>query len=261
MQKIELLKWPDGAKSIMGGFCGRQGGVSTGPFSSLNAGLRTAGDSPENTAENRRRIALALSGKEIPIALAHQVHGTRVITVSQPADAIWTPDEPADALVTSTPGVFVGVITADCVPVLVVDVERGIVAAVHCGWRSAFGNIAREVVQAMVALGADAPGLKAALGPCIHQSSYEVDQIFYEAFQSQDPASAKAFFIPGKPGHFWFDLPRYVIHTFHAAGVRDVEPSHDNTFTQPERFFSHRWAQQHTGGQRGCQLSLIGLMA
>lgn len=258
MSEIEVLNWPAGHPAIVGGFFGRPGGVSQGPFASLNGSYRTP-DSPDHVRENRGRMASHLTGQaETPLYTANQVHGTRVLTVTASSDIQKTWAAEADALVTSTPGLLVGVSTADCVPVLVADPVAGVVAAVHCGWRSAFGQIAGEVAAAMEALGAQKSRIQAALGPSIQQASYEVDQAFYAAFQAQgeDPR----FFLPGRPGHFLFDLPAYVIHTFQRAGIQNVQASGENTFTQPERFFSHRWAQANAGGLRGCQLSVIGVM-
>ncbi len=217
-------------KGMRHGFFTRQGGVSQGDFATLNVG-REIGDLDDCVQENRRRISQSLGFDEKKLVIIRQRHTPDVIVVDRPFEGI--PPE-ADALITTTPNLFIGVLTADCVPVLLSTTKGDMVAAVHAGWRGAVAGILENTVEKMAALGARE--IQAALGPCIWQDTYEVSQEFYDNLKD-----APSFFKPGNRPHHWqFDLPGYVMHRLQYAGIHLVSPSLANTYTDPARFFSCR---------------------
>lgn len=235
------------------GFLGRRGGVSTGVVAGLNAGLG-AGDDPAAVAENRAR-ALAAVRPGGTLLTPYQVHSAEAVTVFAPFE---NGRPHADALVTDMPGLVIGVVTADCAPVLFVDAEAGVIGAAHAGWKGALGGILEATVLAMEARGARAERIAAAIGPCIARASYEVDTGFLARFTTADPANER-FFADGRPGHWQFDLEAYAAHRLAGAGVRRIEALGLDTYADDARFFSYRRAT-HRGEQGyGRQLSLIGL--
>lgn len=195
--------------------------------------------------------AAILPGAEL--VRVKQVHGDGVVTATHVPDA---PPE-ADAIVTDRPGLLLGIVTADCAPVLLADTGAGVVGAAHAGWRGALGGVLDRTVEAMVALGAQPANIRAAIGPTIAQRSYEVDEAFCEAFSDADAR----FFAPGREGHRQFDLPAYVKHRLGAAGVTHVEDLGEDTYAQPERFYSYRRSVHRSEKTDGRQLSVIGLPA
>lgn len=187
-----------------------------------------------------------------PLVLAKQVHSADVLTVTAP----WSgPPPEADALVTDRPGLLIGVVTADCAPVLLADAEAGVVGAAHAGWRGAVGGVLANTIAAMEALGARRERIAAAIGPTIAQASYEVDAALRDRFD----AAASRFFAPGKPGHWQFDLPAFVAARLHEAGVGTVEDLAEDTYAQGHRFFSFRRATHRGEPTGGRQTSVIGL--
>lgn len=245
------------AESLAGiphGFLGRQGGVSTGIVAGLNAGLGS-GDDPAAVIENRRRAADAvLPGA--PLVAVYQVHSPDCVTVREP----WGDDSrpEADALVTDRPGILLGIVTADCAPVLLADREAGVVGAAHAGWKGALHGVTDRTIEAMEALGARRSAIAAAIGPCIARASYEVDEGFAACFLSADPANAR-FFTPGRAGHRQFDLEGYVAHRLESAGVGKVEKLGLDTYAAPSRFYSFRRSTHRGEPAYGRQISLIGL--
>ncbi len=236
------------------GFLGRRGGVSTGPFAGLNVGTGSP-DDPAHVAENRRCAAAAvLPGAEL--ATVYQVHSAQVERVIR----AWPLGErpQADAMVTDRAGVLLGVLTADCAPVLLADAGAGVVGAAHAGWKGAIAGVTDRTLVAMEALGARRDAIAAAVGPCIAQRSYEVDAAFLARFCGDDEANER-FFRPGRPGRWQFDLAAYVAARLAAAGVRRVELIGEDTCAQPDRFFSHRRAALAGEDGYGRQISLIGL--
>ncbi|MGE3691284.1 MAG: peptidoglycan editing factor PgeF [Novosphingobium sp.] len=232
----------------------RRGGVSRGEVAGLNCGLGS-GDEPADVAENRRRAAEAvLPGAQL--VSVYQVHSPRCVTVTGP----WRDDArpEADALVTATPGLLLAIVTADCAPVLLADRKAGVVAAAHAGWKGAIAGVTDETIEAMEALGARREEIVAAIGPCIAQQSYEVDEAFASRFTREDSANAR-FFAAGKPGHWQFDLEGYVAHRLESAGIVNVERLGLDTCSDPERFYSFRRATHWGEAAYGRQLSLIGL--
>ncbi|MEO0032578.1 MAG: peptidoglycan editing factor PgeF [Pseudomonadota bacterium] len=237
------------------GFLGRKGGVSTGIHAGLNVSY--AEDDPAHTAENRRRAA----GAVLPgaaLLTCFQIHSPDVVTVTEPwPDA----DRPhADALVTDRPGLLLGVLTADCAPVLFHDAQAGVIGAAHAGWKGAFTGVTDRTVDAMEALGATCANIAAVVGPCIAQKSYEVDAAF-ERRLLEAAAENERFFRAGREGHSWFDLEGYVAARLHAAGVGHVAMLGQDTYAEEERFYSFRRATHRAEPGYGRQISLIGLRA
>jgi polyphenol oxidase len=233
------------------GFLGRRGGVSTGVVAGLNVGLGT-GDEAAAVASNRRLAADAVL-EAARLTTVYQVHSALCVAVTEP----WPDKERphADALVTNRPGLLLGIVTADCAPVLLADHHAGVIGAVHAGWKGAVGGVTDATIAAMEALGATRSNIAAAVGPCIAQVSYEVDA----GFKARFPADAAQFFGAGKPGHFQFDLPGYVAVRLEAAGIGAVEVLAQDTYAQPDRFYSFRRATHRGEPDYGRQFSLIGL--
>ncbi len=235
------------------GFLGRRGGVSTGLHAGLNVSYSE--DEPAHTAENRRRAGAAV----LPGALlltCYQIHSADVVTVTAPWDDADRPK--ADALVTDQPGLLIGVLTADCAPVLFHDAEAGVIGAAHAGWKGAIGGVTDRTVEAMEALGADRARIAAVVGPCIAQKSYEVDAAFEARFTADDPDNAP-FFRAGRAGHSWFDLEGYVAARLAGFGVGSVAMLGEDTYSQPERFYSFRRSTHAGEAGYGRLISLIGL--
>lgn len=217
-------------KGIRHGFFTREGGVSRGDFATLNVG-REIGDSEDCVQENRRRIAQSLGFDAEKLITVRQRHTASVVVVDKPFEGL--PPE-ADALITMNPNLLIGVLTADCVPVLLATSKGNMVAAVHAGWRGAVGGILENTIERMTALGGRE--IQAALGPCIWQDNYEISQEFYDNLKD-----APSFFKPGNRLHHWqFDLPGYVLNRLQQAGVHNVSPSLANTYIDRKRFFSCR---------------------
>lgn len=236
------------------GFFGRRGGVSTGELASLNCGLGS-GDDPALIAENRRRVADAV----LPGAAltgVYQVHGNRCVVVDETTDLAARPE--ADALATRTPGIILGILTADCVPVLFADRDASVIGAAHAGWKGALAGITDATLTAMERLGADRANIAAAIGPCIARASYEVDDGFVQRFTGDDPTNER-FFAAGKPGHAMFDIAAYVAARLAAAGVTRIAIGGQDTYAEAEDYFSYRRACHKGENSYGRQLSVIGL--
>ena len=236
------------------GFLGRRGGVSLGLCAGLNVGLG-ADDDRAAIRENRRRAVAAVAPGARLVTL-HQVHSPDAVYAAAP----WPDDERprGDALVTDRPGLALGIVTADCTPVLLADREAGVIGAAHAGWKSAFGGVIESVLALMEQYGADRARIAAALGPVIARRSYEVDDGFLRRFAEADPANER-FFTPGREGHHQFDLEAYVLARLAAAGVTRAEALGLDTYADPDRFFSYRRATHQGEPTYGRQLSLIAL--
>lgn len=253
VSEVEVIR-ADALGDIPHGFLGRRGGVSAGPVAGLNAGLGS-GDDPQAVAENRRRAAAAvLPGARL--VGVYQIHSPDCATVAEPWDDDARPQ--ADALVSDRAGVLLGILTADCAPVLLADREAGVIGAAHAGWKGALAGVTDRTVEAMVALGARREAIAAAVGPCIAQASYEVDDAFAARFADEDAANTR-FFRPGRAGHHHFDLEGYVVHRLRAAGLGTVLGLGLDTYAAPARFFSFRRATHRREPAYGRQISLIGL--
>lgn len=245
------------AKALAGvphGFLGRRGGVSTGAYASLNVG--TGSDDLPRAIEANRTIAVKAVLPGADLATVYQVHSADVVRIDTPFPMDARPH--ADAMVTDRPGVLLGILTADCAPVLLADREAGVVGAAHAGWRGAFGGVCANTVAAMEDLGAQRNRIAAAVGPCIAQASYEVDEGFHLRFVDADEANDR-FFKAGRPGHMQFDLAAFVAADLARAGVERVEITGHDTFADKDRWFSYRRATLAGENAYGRQISLIGL--
>ncbi|MBN8816617.1 MAG: peptidoglycan editing factor PgeF [Sphingomonas sp.] len=236
------------------GFLGRRGGVSTGLYAGLNVGTGSD-DDPAIIAENRRLARDAVLPGAI-LLNPYQVHSADCVTVTAAWDESLRPH--ADAVVTDRPGIALGILTADCAPVLLADPQAGVVGAAHAGWKGAIGGVTDTTLLAMEALGAQRTCIRAAIGPCIARASYEVDAAFQHRFETDDPENER-FFAPGRPDHAQFDLEAYVAHRLAAAGVRTVEAMGLDTYPAEDRFYSFRRATHRGEPGYGRQISIIGL--
>lgn len=238
------------------GFFTREGGVSEGIFASLNCGLGSRDDA-ERVAENRRRAMAALALAESGLATCHQVHSASVVVV----DAVWPRAERprADAMVTRRRGVALGILTADCAPVLFADAEAGVIGAAHAGWRGAVSGVLEATVAAMVGLGAAPARIRAGIGPCIAQPSYEVGPEFPAPFLAADPADADLFRAAPRAGHFLFDLAGYAARRLSRLGLGRIERTGGDTAADPQRFFSYRRSCLTREKDYGRELSAICL--
>lgn len=230
------------------GFFSRQGGVSEGPFSSLNLMMKE-GENPKNVLENLKRIGQFIGVESSHIVQMDQVHGKEVVVVDAPHEDIWPQ---ADALITKTPGLALLVRTADCVPIVLADECAGIVGIVHSGWRGTCQNIIGVCVKKMVDLGATT--LKAVIGPCIHQKDYEVDDQTYKTFTEGNPGFEK--FFQKHENKFLLDLVGSCVWLLEESGVRHLDIIDRNTFAEPENFFSCRYAKS-LGQPFGVQASFV----
>ena len=240
---------------IRHGFFTRLRGVSTGLYDSLNTGVGSS-DDPAAVQENRRRIAAHLGGTADDLAACYQIHSA----VARVAEAGWHGDRPeGDAVVTATPGPICAVLTADCAPVLLADVEAGIVGAAHAGWKGALGGIVHSTVAAMQALGADPRRIVAVVGPCIAQASYEVGADYQERFEHHDPGSGRFFAEGAAADKRLFDLPGFVLWRLQQAGVGEAAWTGDDTRADEARFFSNRRAYLAGEPDFGRMMSAITL--
>jgi polyphenol oxidase len=250
---VDFLSVPALA-GVRHGFLTRRGGVSSGLFASLNVGLGSS-DARALVLENRRRAVDAVAPGAALVTL-HQIHSATVV----PVTAAY-PDEArphADAMVTATPGLALGILTADCAPILFADVEAGVIGAAHSGWKGALADIGPATVTAMVQLGARRDHIVAAIGPTIARASYEVDLAFRDRFCAVDPEH-DAFFAAGKPGHCQFDLEGFIAARLAAAGVRTVVAMGVDTYPDEARWFSFRRTTHRSEPDYGRQLSVIAL--
>lgn len=236
------------------GFLGRGGGVSNGLFTSLNVGLGSSDDPAAVRANRVLAIDMVLPGAAL--ATVHQVHGSTVVYAAQSIADDARPH--ADALVTDRPGVLLGILTADCVPVLFADADAGVVGAAHAGWKGALAGITDATIAAMEAIGADRVRIVAAIGPCIGRASYEVSDEFVRRFADADPANDR-FFTAGRPGHALFDIEGYVAHRLAAAGLSRVEAVGHDTCGREADYFSYRRSCLKGESDYGRQMSLIGV--
>lgn len=242
--------------AVRHGFFTREGGLSVGEFASLNCGFGS-GDDPELVTENRCRAVAELLGTPGTLVTAYQKHTIEVHTVREPWQTAAAPV--GDALVTDRPGVALGILTADCAPVLLADARAGVVGAAHAGWRGAFDGVVEATIARMIELGAKAEAISAAIGPCIGKESYEVGPEFKERFVLADAASADLFTPSVRDGHAMFDLPEYVARRLRAAGVASVVWTGDDTCADESKFFSYRRMVLTGGRAYGRGVSVIAL--
>ncbi|MEM1382111.1 MAG: peptidoglycan editing factor PgeF [Pseudomonadota bacterium] len=232
------------------GFFTRQGGVSTGIYDSLNGGPGST-DELGAVSENRRRIEEALAGTQL-LSL-HQIHSAEVVTVTEP----WAERPRADAMVTNRPSLALGILTADCAPILFADPEARVIGAAHAGWKGALAGVAEATVAAMEDLGARRDAVQAVIGPTISQRAYEVGPEFLDRFLDDDPDNAR-FFAQGVGERAQFDLPSYVLARLRAAGIAAEWTGHC-TYSDEGRFFSYRRATHRDEPDYGRLVAAITL--
>ena len=243
-----------GLTGIAHGFFTRHGGVSEGIYASLNCGAGSK-DDPVAVGENRARVTSYLGARDL--ISAYQVHGTTALVVEQPCAAGARPR--ADAMVTAKPGLAVGVLTADCAPVLFADPEARIVAAAHAGWRGALAGILEAAVHAMEALGARPDRIRTAVGPCIGQGAYEVGPEFKTSFLEHDATSRDFFTQADAGGRPHFDLSGYVARRLGQLGLAEVSTFGACTYARNDDFFSYRRSGSRREPDYGRQISAIVL--
>lgn len=237
-------------------FFTRENGVSSGIFASRNIGLGSK-DQRQDVLENRARCARDLGVTADKLTTPYQIHSPTVISV----DDVWPAGEgpKGDALVTKTPGIMIGIATADCGPVLFADENAGVVGAAHAGWRGATGGVLENTIAAMEKIGADRTNIIAVLGPTIAQASYEVGPEFVENLITLSAENDRYLKPSTKPHHAQFDLPTYVVDRLHSAGVESARNLDLDTYADEERFFSYRRTTHRGENDYGRLLSAIVL--
>jgi polyphenol oxidase len=253
MITLDLLA---GEAGIRHAFFTRLGGVSSGPYHSLNCGFGS-GDAMERVTRNRAIAMRRLGLRADRLVTCHQVHSTAVVTVEDTWQREGAPQ--ADAMVTRRPDIALGVLTADCAPILFHDPVAKVIGAAHGGWRGVLGGVVEAALQRMEALGAERTRIRAGIGPCIAASSYEVGAEFPPQFIAHDPTST-SYFIPAlRADHFMFDLPGYIEHRLVRAGIAIIERAPDDTVVDEQRLFSYRRACLRGERTYGRGLSAIAL--
>ncbi len=250
---LEILR-SDLLADVPHGFFTRKGGASSGIYAGLNCGPGSS-DQREAVALNRARAAAAMDVAPERLLSLHQYHSAEVVVVGAEG---WADRPRADGMVTATAGVALGILTADCAPVLLADRAAGVVAAAHAGWRGALDGVLEATVAAMVRLGARREAVVAAVGPSISQRHYEVGPEFFDEFRAEE-AGLERFFIPGAGDRLRFDLPGYVLHQLREAGVGEAGWIGRCTYDDPERFFSYRRTTHAGEPDYGRLLSAIRL--
>lgn len=241
---------------IRHGFFMRTGGVSDGLYSSLNCGPGS-GDDLAHVAENRARVAASLHVPSHSLITCHQVHSATAVIVDKPWSQSDAPQ--ADAIVTNTPNIALGVLTADCLPILFADIKNHVIAAAHAGWKGAFGGVIEDTLTKMRSLGAE--DITATIGPAIAQASYEVGAEFYERFLLENAENAQFFAGSTRAGHYLFNLPAYAKSRLSAAGIAPINLLAHDTCLLENDFFSFRRTTLRGEPVYGRQISAITLKA
>jgi YfiH family protein len=239
------------------GFFTREGGVSEGEFASLNCGY-SSGDEVARVEANRARALQRLGTAPASLCTVRQVHGAAVVRARAPQPG--RPGVQADALVTDRPHITLGVLSADCAPVLLADAAAGVIGAAHAGWRGAIAGVIEATVEAMVGLGAARARVVAAVGPCIAQASYEVGPELLTRFTAEDRDCADLFAPSAGHDRLLFDLKGYVLRRLARAGIEQTTVLPDDTHADAARFFSSRRTRQGGGERFGLMLSAIALV-
>ncbi len=248
----DLLTQACAEAPIRHGFFTRSGGVSDGIYRGLNVGLGSA-DDRDSIRENRARICRWFTVPDARLATPHQIHSPDVWVVDDSFDG----ERPkADAVVTTTPGLVIGVLTADCVPILFADPVAGVVGAAHAGWNGALSGVAENTIAEMERLGADRTRIAACLGPSISGDNYEVGPEYVDRFVGEDPQSRSYFRASGKAGHSLFDLQNYALNRLTQAGISAHLSGHC-TYADEKRFFSYRRTTHRAEPDYGRQISAI----
>ena len=248
---LEILT-ADSLAPLRHGFFTRKGGASSGVFDGLNCGQGSS-DQTDIVLTNRARVAQAMQVPPEHLVSVHQCHSADVVVVDEPIK-----DKPkADGMVCATEGVALGVLTADCQPVLFADTQAGVIGAAHAGWGGAVAGILENTVDAMVGLGATRERIQAVIGPCISQAAYEVGLEYFERFYDEDPENAR-FFANGNGDKMQFDLPAYGLHRLRAAGV-NAEWTRHCTYSDAARFYSYRRSVHQKEADYGRLIATIRL--
>ncbi len=247
---LEKFKW------LRHGFFTRIGGASEGIYGSLNCAFGSK-DKADIVQLNREKVAETLDIAPANIVTVKQVHSNKVITVTK----AWTRDQApeADALVTDQKGIGLGILTADCAPVLFAAKKARIIGAAHAGWKGAISGVLESTIKAMNDLGAKTEEITVAIGPCIGPQSYEVSDDFIKPFLAQDASNEKFFKKADKAGHLIFDLPGYAVSRIRAAGVENIIDLKQDTLTNESAYFSYRRATQRQEPDYGRQISVIAI--
>ncbi|MBI1276270.1 peptidoglycan editing factor PgeF [bacterium] len=242
-------------KGISHGFFGRRGGVSEGVHATLNCALGSQ-DARPSVLANRALVAQSIGAAPERLITLKQIHSPtcHIIAGEEDFDTVYYSE--GDAMVTKLPGIALGILTADCPPVLFADPASGVIGAAHAGWKGAFTGVLLSTIVAMESLGASRHNIRASIGPCIAQSSYEVDDAFRQRFLDQKPTNAQ-FFTPGKPGHHQFDLKGYNRHQLQTSGIRQIDILPDDTYADEQGYFSFRRTTHRNEPDYGRQLSVI----
>ena len=247
----------EGLGAVRHAFFTREGGVSEGDFASLNCGY-SSGDAITRVEANRARALHRLGMAPASLCTVRQVHSAAVVIAAAPQPK--RPSLGADALVTDRPGITLGVLCADCAPVLLVDPAAGVIGAAHAGWRGSLAGVIEATIEAMVGLGAARDRTRAAIGPCIAQASYEVGPELLTRFTADDPTSADLFLPVRASDRLLFDLKAYVLRRLARAGIEQRTALPDDTHADEARFFSARRTRQRGGERFGLLLSAIALV-
>ena len=247
----------DGFAGLSHGFFGRQGGVSTGKYASLNTG-RGSGDDPANVAENRKRVARAVGTKPERLISNHQIHSTKVVVIDKnnQTDISLAVPQKADAMVSDQAGIALSALSADCAPILFADMNAGIIGAAHAGWRGALAGVTDETVAAMVDLGAQRKNIIATIGPCLSVQHFEVGPEFVGEFITENLGNAK-FFTSGKGDRSYFDIKAYLVRKLLAAGIGAAQALPDCTYGAHSTYFSYRYNCHNDITDYGRNISVI----
>jgi len=238
------------------GFFTREGGHSSGIFSSLNCGFGSGDDKP-TVARNREVVSRKLGIPDAALLTTWQHHSCSTIAVTAPWDSVDPPR--GDAMVTATPGIALGILTADCAPILFADPKVHVIGAAHAGWKGALAGITDATIAAMEGLGAERSRITAVIGPAISGAVYEVGPELFECFTDDDRGNAKFFTPSRRAGHHMFDLPGYLARRLAQAGLATVVDLAICTYRDEERFFSYRRATHRRHDNYGRQISAICL--
>ena len=249
---LEILT-ADALAPLRHGFFTRKGGASSGVFDGLNCGLGSS-DQADVVKINRARVAEAMQVAPDHLVTVHQIHSADVQVIDGPLQN----NPKADAMVTSTPGTALAILTADCQPVLFADQQAGVIGAAHAGWRGALDGVLEATLDAMETLGAERGNIRAVIGPSISQAAYEVGPEFIEEFLDNDSANSR-FFANGDGDRYQFDLTGYGLHRLRSAGVGQAEWTRHCTYSDPDRFFSYRRATHAGEADYGRLISAIRL--
>ncbi len=229
--------------------------MSEGIYEGLNCGAGS-NDLAEHVLENRKRVQDYFEAEAL--CTLYQIHSAEVVTITDPFQQFNAPK--ADAMVTKTPQIALGILTADCAPVLFCDAKAGVIGAAHAGWKGAMGGVLENTITAMESLGATRATITAAIGPCIAQESYQVDGLFHGNFVTRNPSHAEFFDRDiGSPSHYLFNLKAFCESRLQAAGIAHIHTLPDNTYTEESLFFSFRRTTHRAEADYGRQISAIAI--